>query len=45
MDRMREMQREAASQIVTPDQAMGGGGLAGMGGGPAGGPGGPITLK
>jgi len=26
MDRMREMQREQANQIVTPDQAMGGGG-------------------
>ncbi len=43
MERMRELQREAANQIVTPDQAMGGG-LGGMGGG-MGGPGGPITLK
>lgn len=38
MERMREMQREAAQQIVTPGQAMGG-----MGGGP-GGPGG-FSLK
>lgn len=37
MDRMREMQREAASQIVTPGQAMGGGGLGGPGGAPGGG--------
>lgn len=42
MDRMREMQREAASQIVTPDQAMGGG-LGGMPGGP-GGAGGGFSL-
>jgi hypothetical protein len=35
MERMREMQREAASQIVTPGQAMGGPG--GMGGAGAGG--------
>lgn len=39
MERMREMQREAASQIVTPDQAMGGG-LGGMPGAPGGGGGG-----
>jgi hypothetical protein len=32
--RAREYQREAASQIVTPGQAMGGG-LGGLGGGPA----------
>lgn len=44
MDRMREMQREAANQIVTPDQAMGGG-MGGLGGPGMGGPGGPITLK
>ena len=42
MERMREMQREAASQIVTPDQAMGGG-LGGMPGGP-GGAGGGFSL-
>ena len=43
MDRMREMQREAASQIVTPDQAMGGGLGGGMPGAP-GGAGGGFTL-
>lgn len=42
MDRMREMQREAASQIVTPDQAMGGG-MGGGRGGPAGAN--PFSLK
>jgi len=45
MDRMREMQREAASQIVTPDQAMGGGMGGGQPGRGMGGPGGPISLK
>jgi len=56
MDRMREMQREAANQIVTPDQAMGGqgggmgGGMGGMGGGGGmhgggGGGQGPISLR
>lgn len=44
MERMREMQREAANQIVTPDQAMGGGMGGGMPGG-AGGPGGGFSLK
>jgi hypothetical protein len=38
MERMREMQREAAQQIVTPGQAMGG--MGGQGPGAAGGPGG-----
>jgi hypothetical protein len=44
MERMREMQREAASQIVTPDQAMGGGGMGGGRGG-AGGGANPFSLK
>lgn len=35
MDRMRELQREQANQIVTPGQAMGGG-MGGMGGGAGG---------
>lgn len=49
MERMREYQREAANQIVTPDQAMGGGsgGPGGYGGAPGGGAGGPggFSLK
>lgn len=43
MERMREMQREQAQQIVTPDQAMGGG--QGMGGMQGGGGHGPFSLK
>jgi len=45
--RVQEMQREAANQIVTPDQAFGGGGMGGMGGGMGGmgGPGGPVSLR
>ncbi len=45
MDRMREMQREAASQIVTPDQAMGGGMGGGMGGRGGAGGASPFSLK
>lgn len=41
IQRAQEMQREQASQIVTPGQAMGGG-LGGMGAGPQGGSGGLI---
>ncbi len=46
--RMREYQREAASQIVTPSQALGGGLGGGMGGGLGGGlggPRGPVSLR
>lgn len=46
IERAREMQREAANQIVTPGQAMGGGGMPGQGGGQMGGQGGnPFTLR
>lgn len=44
IERAREYQREAASQIVTPGQAMGGAGLGGLGGGPAPGKN-PFTLR
>jgi len=46
MEQLKEMQREQASRIMTPDQ-MGGGGLPGGGGGAPGGgvPGGGIQLR
>ncbi|MCC5850378.1 MAG: hypothetical protein JJU29_20010 [Verrucomicrobia bacterium] len=45
IERAREMQREAANQIVTPGQAMGGG-MPRPGGGQGGGQGGnPFTLR
>lgn len=45
IERAKAYQREAASQIVTPGQAMGGG-LGGLGGAPgAGGPQNPFSLR
>jgi hypothetical protein len=46
MEQLKEMQREQASRIMTPDQ-MGGGGMPGGGGGAPGGgvPGGGIQLR
>jgi hypothetical protein len=46
IERAKAYQREAASQIVTPGQAMGGGGLGGLGGAPgAGGGKNPFSLR
>lgn len=42
MEQLREMQREQASRIMTPDQ-LAGGGMGGMGGGGA--PGGGIQMR
>lgn len=43
MEQLREMQREQASRIMTPDQ-LAGGGMGGMGGG-GGAPGGGIQMR